>query len=427
METQPEKLKRELRLIDVIALGLNGVIGTGIFLIPGEVDSVLGPASVVAYLVSAVLCTLLVLCFAEVGSRFRGTGGPLIYSQAAFGDLVGCLVGWVTWVVRITAWAAIANGLVTATEVLVPGAVQSRVPILVGLFVVLSMINIAGVSQGAKTTNLFTAAKLVPIAVFLLIGVFHIDTSNFTPFAPKGMGDLASGTMLILWAFVGFEVLTVPAGEMRDPQRSTPRALVIVMAVVTVVYLGVWAVCTGTLETLAGSANPVADAAAAFLGPVGGKLVAAGIVLSVLGISAGSAMVAPRILYALAHEGYLPRFLAWVHPTRRTPVPAIVISSTIACILALSGSYVELAVMSVVARFAQYIPTCMAVSVLRRRSNVASATFRIPFGAVIPAISIAICIWLLAESEPRQLAWGLAGLLSGLVFYLPIRFISSRR
>jgi amino acid transporter len=419
-------LKRELRLVDVVALGVNGVIGSGIFFLPGEAAAVLGPAAVLAYLVSTVLCTLLVLSFAEVGGRFDGTGGPMLYGQAAFGDTVGFLVGWITWLVRVASWGALANGLVIAIDTLIPGVAAYKLTTLAVIFVGLAGANIAGVTTGARMTTLFAAAKLVPLAAFIVVGLFFLERTHFVPFAPHGRGSLGRGTLMIVYAFVGFEVLTVPGGEMRDPRRSVPRALLVTMAIVTVVYLGVWAVTTGTHPALAGSANPIAEAARHFLGPVGGTLIAIGIFLSVFGTNAGSALVAPRCLYALAEKELLPKALAHVHPRTRTPVVAIVVTAVISFALAASGSFVELAVLSVIGRFAQYVPTCLAVPVLRRRHEVVPATFTLPLGPVIPLLAIAVYAWLLASSEPMALLWGLVGLLSGLVFYLPTRYARSR-
>jgi amino acid transporter len=422
----PETLKRSLRLIDVVAIGLNGVIGTGIFFLPGEVSALLGPASVLTFLISTLLCTLLVLCFAEVGSRFSGTGGPMLYSHVAFGEASGFMVGWLTWVVRITAWGALSNGLVTAIGTLLPEALNYRVLIITGVITTLSGINIIGVTMGSRVTNFFTAAKLIPLAFFVAIGVFHIRGELFTPFAPQGFGEVAPATLIILYAFVGFEVLTIPAGEMRDPQRSVPRALLLVMAIVSVFYLLIWAVCTGTLPTLAGSESPIADAAMEFLGPRGGALIAFGIFLSVLGINAGSALVSPRCLYALAHEGYIPRPIGWVHPKTRTPVAAILITAAITLAIALSGSYVELAIISVVARFAQYIPTCLALLYLRWKRPDEKPGFRVPGGPLVPLLAIAICGWLLISSEPRQVFWGLVAVAAGLAIYLPMRILRAR-
>ena len=422
-----EQLKRELRFVDVAAIGLNGVIGTGIFFLPGDVAGLLGPASVLAFLISAALCTLLALCFAEVGSRFDGTGGPMLYSQAAFGETAGFLVGWITWFVRVSSWAALANGLVRATDALMPGAADYRIALLFAIFAGLSTANWRGISVGARVTNFLTIAKLLPLIVFIAVGVFFIDGSRFSPFAPHGVGRIADGTLLIFYAFVGFEVLVVPAAEMRNPGRSIPLALGCVIVVATMVYIAIWAVCMGTLDTLAGSKNPVVDASTTFLGGSGGKMIALGVFLSVFGINAGSALISPRCLYALAQAGYLPRVLGWVHPTRGTPVVAIFVTGTLAFGLALSGTFEQLAVISIVGRFAQYIPTCLALPVLRHHKNVGKTNFRVPCGTLIAIASVALCVWLLTTSGPVKIMLGLAAMASGLLIYWPYALSRRRR
>ncbi len=415
------ELRRSLRLRDLVAIGINGVIGTGIFFLPGYAAEALGPAALWTFLISAALCSLLVVCFAEVGSRFEGTGGPVLYSQAAFGEWVGFGVGWLSWVVRVTAWGALSNALVDALGVLIPLALDYRSLILVALFSLLAAINIAGVEQAALMTNVFTVAKLLPILAFVGIGLFHLDLSLFQPFAPHGYSAIGSSTLVILYAFVGFEVLTVPAGEAVDPTSSVPRALLLTMGVVTVLYLLIWVVCAGTLPTLSGSANPVAEAAATFLGPVGTTLVSLGILLSVVGINSGSALVTPRVLYALARAGSVPRILGWTHSNRHTPVVAILVSAVVTLIVALSGSFVELAVLSVVARFGQYIPTVIALPWLRRMWPDRPPRYRARFGPVLALLALVLCLWLLAQAEPRQLGWGVLALAAGYVLHIPMR------
>jgi amino acid transporter len=241
------------------------------------------------------------------------------------------------------------------------------------------------------------------------------------PFAPHGYGDIGGATLVILFAFVGFEVVSVPAGEMRDPVRSLPRALILVMAMVTVIYLLLWAVCAGTLPELAGAENPVADAANVILGPLGGTMIAAGIFVSVLGVNSASALVAPRCLYAVARDGMLPGFLAFVHPRTRTPVAAIAGTAALTLLLALSGSFVQLAVMSMVARMAQYLATCGALLRLRATRPDDPPGFRAPAGPAVAILAMLLCAWLLAESDPRHLMWGAVAVVAGLALHLPFR------
>lgn len=348
----------------------------------------------------------------------------MLYCREAFGPLPGFLVGWLGWIVHITSWGALANGLVNAATALVPASEALRPWIIIGLVVGLAAVNAAGVRMGSRLLNLLTAAKLIPIAAFIGVGVFYIRGELFVPFAPHGYAELAPATLVILYAFVGFESLTIPAGEMRDPRRSVPRALLLVMTLVTTIYFLVWAICTGTLSTLAGSANPVAEAARVFLGPIGGGLIAFGILLSVLGINANTSLVTPREVYALAYMGYLPRTLASVHAVTRAPIAAILLTSALALAIALTGSYVELAVISVVARMAQYIPTCLAVLHFRKRGEGGGPVFQVPGGAIVPIAAVLLCVGLLSQAETRHLVWGSVALLSGAVIYAPMRWAS---
>lgn len=417
----PEPLRRSLRLSDIAALGVNGVIGTGIFFLPGKVAAMLGPAAVLTFLVSAILCSLLVLCFAEMASRFSATGGPMLYAEAAFGRTAGFVVGWLSWLTRVIAWAALANGLFTAAVTLSPAVDPYRVAVIVTTIVALAVINAIGVAFGSRVTNLFTIAKMLPIVVLIVAGLPHVRGDLFTPFAPHGFGEIGAATLVILFAFVGFEVLCIPAGEMRDPTRALPRALVLVMTIVIVTYLLLWTVCAGTLPGLAGTVSPVADAAVVVLGPIGGTMIAAGILVSVLGVNAASALIAPRALYALARDGLLPGFLARVHPRTQTPIVAIVVTSGLTLLLALTGSFVELAVMSMVARIAQYYATCGALIRLRAVRPEAAPAFRAPAGRAVAVLAILVCTWLLAESDPRHLAWGAVAIVAGLALHLPLR------
>ncbi|MEE2777504.1 MAG: APC family permease [Acidobacteriota bacterium] len=410
-------LKRDLRFADVVALGINGVIGTGIFFLPGEAAALLGPAATLAFLLSAILSALLVLCFAEAGSRFRTTGGPMLYAASAFGRFVGFEVGWMTLVVRIITWGALGNAMVTAMVAIAPNAAAYGTWILCLLFAFIAAVNLSGVRSSARATNFFTLAKLIPMIAFVGVGIFFFDVELTRPFAPHGYSEIGGATLLLFFAFVGFEVTSVPAGEMRDPQRDVPRGLITTMTVITVVYLSIWAVCVGTLPALAGSESPVSDAANLFMGPTGALLVSSGILMSVIGVNFAISITASRTLYALASDGFLPAVFGRTHASTGAPAPAILATSALSLAVALSGSYVELAVLSVLARFTQFIPTCIAVLVWRRRACEASA-FRVPGGPIVPVAALGICAWLLSQAEPRQIFWGGVAVAIGAALYV---------
>ncbi len=412
-----ETLRRDLRLLDVVAIGINGIIGTGIFFLPGQAAAMLGPAALLTFLIAAITSMTMVGCLAEVGSRFRGTGGPVLYTREAFGELAGFCVGWMAVLTRFAAWGALANAFVTSLDVLLPGALAYRTWILVALFGGLAAVNVSGIRWMAVATNFFTVAKLLPMLLFIGVGLFSIDPGLYRPFAPNGYASLGAGTLLIFFAFSGFELLPVPAGEMREPRRAVPQALFLVMGTVTLVYLGIWAVCAGTLPTLAGSESPVSDAAARFLGPAGTFLVSLGILLSVLGVNAATSLSSSRFLYTLGHAGQMPRIFGEVHAHTRAPTAAIVTTTAITLAIALSGSFVELAVLSVVARFTSMIPSCLAVLVFRRTMADQPPGFRLPGGPAIPIVALALCVWILAQAEPRQLLWGGIALVAGAIYH----------
>ncbi len=418
-------LRRSLSLFAVVCLGLNGVIGQGIFLVPGKAAARMGPSALLALALGAVLCFCLALCFAEVGSRFKGTGGAYLYARETFGEFVGFEVGWMTCCVAIIAWATLSNGFTVVLSAFVP-SLSSGWPqklCIVALVTGLSAINLRGAEAGAAIVKFFTVAKLVPIVIFIVVGAFFIEGGNFTPFAPAGLSPLAETTMILLYAFVGFESMVVPAGEMSNPQRAVPLALFIVLTICTVIYVSVFSVAVGTLPSIAGDPNPVAHASATFLGPAGGTLIAAGIVLSVFGTNSGAALVSPRRFFALGERGDLPHLLGQVAPETGAPVPAILLTWTGTLALALSGTFEQLLVLGVVARFAQYIPTAMAVLALRRRpaDEVAAAGYRVPFGPVIPVVTLGLCGWLLWHTDPAKLALGGLALVAGVPFYFLAR------
>ncbi|HJL19004.1 MAG TPA: APC family permease [Sandaracinaceae bacterium LLY-WYZ-13_1] len=423
-EDRGEPLRRTLSAWDVVSLGLNGVIGSGIFLLPGSAARRMGPAALVPLLFAGALCFVIALCYAEVGSRFSATGGAYLYARRSFGGFVGFSVGWMVWWVRVISGAALANAFaVVALEPFDPAAWLDEA-VAAAVLVGLALPNLLGAKAGAWVTNAMTVAKLLPLLLFVGAGAFVASGDAFAPFAPRGWSPFADTTLLLLWAFVGFEMLAVPAGEMRDPVRAVPRALGLVMGLVTGLYAAVFAVALGTHPSLAGSENPVAEAAPTFLGPVGGAIVAIGIAASVLGTNAGSALVTPRCLYALAEQRQIPPLFARVHPRFATPWVAIAVSTALSLALALSGTFEQLAVIAVVARFVQYLSTCVALLVLRRRERrdeAPPARLRLPGGPVVALLALGLSLALVSQAEPVQLFAGAAAWISGVPFFLWFR------
>ena len=403
------------------AVGVNQVIGSGIFVMPAAVAAAVGTASSpLPWVAAGIANALIMLCFAEAGARFRTAGGPYLYARTAFGPLVGFEVAWMMWVTRVVSQAALANAFALYVGRFWTGANEGggRLLVVASVIGILATINFFGVRYGSLAINFFTLSKLVPLLLFILMGLFFIQPENF-----EGMFDLGRGgegfgaaVLMLMFAFGGYELISVPAGEVQSPRRDTPFALLLVIAIVFVVYFLVQLVAAGTLRGLESSQTPLADAAAVFLGPAGGVLVAVGGLIAIAGSNAGSMLAGPRITFALGEKGQLPTLFSHVHPRFRTPDWSILIFAAIALALSVSGTFVQLATMSAVARIVFYMTTCAAVPVLRRRLQ-KPASFQLPGGWLFPALALTASVVILAGANWINLQAGGLALVAGAVLY----------
>jgi len=413
------RLSRVLGRWDLTAVGVNQVIGSGIFVLPAAVAALVGVASSVwPFIVAGIANVLIVLCFAEVATRFRRAGGPYVYASEAFGPFVGFEVAWMLWLTRLASLAALANALARYLGYFVPGASvgygrAATVTVLIGT---LALINLLGVRYGSWTVNLFTVSKLVPLLVFVLFGLWAVDRSAFAGFSPTIDAATGEAVLLLMFAFGGFELITLPAGEARSPRRDVPFALLSTIGIVCLVFVAVQYVTAGTLPGVAASETPVADAAAVFLGPLGGMLVAIGGLVSIAGANAGTMLAGPRVTYALAESGQVPGWFGHVSERFRTPDVSIVIYAAIALGLALSGSFEQMAKVSAVARLIFYLATCAAVPVLRRHTAEVEG-FRLPGGPIIPALAVLVAAAIIMGADAVSLASGGVALVIGAVLY----------
>lgn len=416
-----ERLVRALGRWDLTAVGVNQVIGSGIFVLPASVALLVGaPSSLWPFVLAGVANVLIVLCFAEVSTRFRHAGGPYLYAREAFGSFVGFEVAWMLWLTRLASLAALANAMARYTGYFWPGAQEEwgRIAVVTGTIVVLAAINVAGVRYGSWTINLFTVSKLVPLTGFVLLGVWYVDPGAFTGFRPTFDAATGEAVLLLMFAFGGYELITLPAGEATRPERDVPRALLATIAIVFLVFVAVQAVAVGTLPELADSATPIADAALGFLGPTAGWLIALGGLIAIAGSNAGTMLAGPRVTFAMADRGQLPAWFGHVHERFRTPDVSIVVYAVVALGLAVSGSFEQMAKVSALARILFYLATCAAVPVLRR-APAPEGAFRLPGGNLIPALAIAGSLAILAGADRVSwLAGGIALLVGALLYRL---------
>lgn len=401
---------------EIVAFSVNDVIGSGVYLLPAAAALILGVASVGAVVAAGFAVLLLVLCFAEASSYFDQPGGAYLYTRTAFGELIGFEVGWMTWIARVASVSSLSVAFSQALSYLWPAAevgVGRALAIAVPL-VVLTVINIIGVKGGVRTAVFLAISKTVPLLMFITAGLFAMSRQalEVNGAAPR-TGTLGEAALLLLFAYAGFENTPAPAGEFKNPKRDVPFALVAQIVIVTLIYSAVQWVALSTLPGVAQSKTPLADSARLFLGGWAGWLMTFGAVVSILGTNSNTVLSGPRYLYALAADGFGPRALAYLHPRFRTPVVAVLLQSAIALPLALTGSFVGLAALSVVARLATYLGTAAAVPVLRRKFPDAPGVVRIPGGPVIPILAVLICLVLAASATPRNLIAGAIALAIG--------------
>ena len=412
-------LVRAISRRQLVGLAINDVVGSGVFLLPAATAMLLGPNSVFVILLAGIAVALLVLCFAAAASYFDEPGGAYVYTREAFGPFVGFEVGFMTWLARIASIAALANGFVVAVALFWPAAATGmpRALIIVALLGFFCFVNVVGVQHGARAAVVLVIAKLVPLALFVGAGIFFVEWSRVAPDSMPSREAIGQASLLMLYAYAGFENTGAAAGEYRNPKRDVPFALVTMIVGVTLLYTLVQLVALGTLPDVVASESPVAEAAGLFLGPAGALLMSVGALLSIAGNVGNTVLVGPRYLYALAKDGYGPAFLAHVHPRFRTPDAAIVVLVLLALALALTGSFVELALLSVVARLVTYIGTAAAVPVLRKRLTERQGALELPGGVAIPLLALALSLAFLASANWRNLAAGTIALAVGGVIY----------
>ncbi|HSB28192.1 MAG TPA: amino acid permease [Pyrinomonadaceae bacterium] len=427
MQTNPQLgLVRGIRRWDLVAITINGIIGAGIFGLPAKVYSLIGSYSLFAFIACGLVVALIILCFAEVGSRFDETGGPYLYSRIAFGSTVAFEIGWLIWLARLTAFAANCNLMVNYLSYFWPSASSSFWrPLIITLFVAtLTTINILGIREATLVSNVFTIGKLIPILIFICAGLFFINPTSYTLGAAPSTGAFSQSVLLLIYAFTGFEMAVIPAGEVDNPQKHLPRALLIALTLVALLYFSIQVVCVGTLPELSQSTKPLADAASRFLGTAGGAIISAGAIISITGNLNILVLSGSRVPFAMAEQKQLPSLLSLVHPRFSTPYVAILISSTVMLILTLKSSFVAALTVSAIARLVTYAATCVALPLLRRKAGTPQAQFRLPGGIFIACLSLVLIVWLVANSTIQEAKVAAIAAVVGFLIFLSYKLYS---
>ena len=424
-------LRRTLGPVTLALIFTNGIIGAGIFALPGLVAAALGSATAVGYAICAVLVVLIFLCFAEVGSRVHDSGGAYAYVERAFGPFAGFIAANLMWFgVGACVDAALADVLITTLATAVPVLAQPipRALSLIALFAFMAGVNITGVKTGARLVVVLTVLKLLPLLLLLVVGIPHIAWSLVIPSSMPSASTLGRGVLLLMFAFIGGESSLSASGELRNPSRTVPLGLLMGVATVVSVYFGLQLVAEGVLgaDLPAQTTTPLAAVAEQLMGAWGRSLLLGAVTLSIFALVNGDLLVSPRCLYAAAKDGLLPAPLARVHPRFHTPYVAILVFATIACALAVLGAFKSLAILGTSSVLLVDVFVCLAVLRLRQRGvQTADAPFVIPGGPLVPILGAAVCVWVLTNLSREELLG-----LSALVFFsggLYLRVLRARQ
>jgi amino acid transporter len=415
------RLRRDIGTFGAAFLVLNAMIGAGIFALPGKVAVNAGLLSPWLFLVMGALFLSVVLTFAELASYYDDTGGPVLYASDAFGPLAGFGTGWLLFLARTTSFAANATVMAAYLGALfdVFAGELPRALIIITVMFGLTWANIRGVRDGVRAMGVFTVLKVTPLLILVLLGVQHVSASTLLPSTQLLVDDLGSTALLMIYAFVGFETIAVTAGETAQPRRTLPRALVATVIATGILYFFIVLVFVSVIAPADYANATLVDVGRALAGTTGAFAITLAAVFSIGGNLAGSMLAAPRLVYSLAENKQLPRWFAHVHPRYATPDRCIMGMGVLGLALALSGSFVKLAVASSVARLLGYIICIASLPAIRRNASdaVRESAYRLKGGYLIPLMGLAICVWLLLQSKAES--WMAVSMLLavGLLFY----------
>lgn len=422
------ELARRLSFFDIFCLGVNATIGSGIFLFPGKLAGAAGPTSIFAFAICGVLLITIALCYAEMAGICRRNGGAYVYAREAFGPRLGFVVGWIALLTSIFSCATVASAIAKYLVLFNPIFKEAWVAkaLAVCLILIFASINYLGVKLGAMIVNIFTAAKTIPLLLFVCVGAFFIKGENFQPMFNLDFQTMGAAVFLSLWPLQGFETTPVIAGESKNPNRDIPLATIAALLCVTVFYSLIQIVAVGSFAGLSTSDKPLADAAAAFMGPIGAIIIALGAFVSMTGYLSGNTLGCPRYLEPLSEDGFLPVALAKVHPRFQTPYRSIMLTTSVVICMIIFLDFSRLVDISSMAVISQYTATCLAVIWLRVKQPDRERTFRIPGGVTVPLIGCAVALWLVTSIKIAEVQFTMGAIALGVVISMIYHYVGKK-
>lgn len=404
-------LSRELGVRQLASNVFNYTVGSGIFALPAIAVAYLGPAAPLAYVACAIVMALVVLCFAEAGSRVAATGGPYAYVETALGPMIGFVAGCMVFSTGLSAAAGVSSLIARSVLALLPGAPMGLANVLIVLLVAgLVTLNLRGIKNGARVLEGITVAKLLPLVAFVCLGVWFVQPANLVITDVPNLAAVLSTAGIVIFAFSGIEGAMIPSGEVKDSARTVPRAVILALGAATLLYLAVQFVALGImgLELANDRTTPLATAAGTVFGPIGRTIIIVGAVVSMFGYLSANVLSEPRGLFALSRDGFLPKVFTQVHPRFHTPNTAIIVYGFLVGVVALSGTFEQLAVFANLAALTVYFLCAISVLMLRKRNvRTAGEPFLLPGGPLIPIAACVAIVGLFYQTVQRDqfVAW----------------------
>lgn len=396
-------------------LVLNSVIGSGIFALPGRVAPAAGALSPWLFLVIGILVITIVLTLAELASYFKDSGGPVLFTTTAFGPLAGFGTGWILFVSRMTAFAANTNVMVNYIAAVTPWFQSgvSRALLITFVCGALTWANIIGVKEGVRTMAVITFFKITPILILILLSLQHISGDTLFPSSLPTFDDIGGTTLLLIYAFVGFESATIISGETKNPKKTLPNALVKTVIGIGILYFLIVLAYTSVLPNAGSTDTALIDLGRELMGPAGVLFITVAAVFSVGGNLSSIMLAVPRLPFAMAEERLLPRWFGHVHEKYATPSNSILLLGGLGLVFAVSGTFTMLAAASSLTRLIAYLLCISSLPIIRNKATEEerSEAYRLKGGYIVPAIAFLLCIWLAAQANLKS--WQVTG---GLVF-----------
>ena len=414
-------LVRGIGFMGLAVIVVNSMIGAGIFALPAAVSARAGVLSPWLFLAVGLLVITVVLTFAELSSYFKSSGGPVLFTTTAFGPLAGFTTGWVLFVSRMAAFAANTTVMAVYLGAIWPWFSDGigRTLLIVVVSVTLTYANLVGVKEGVRTMAVITIFKLTPILLLIVLGLQHVSSDILFPATMPTIDDLGGTTLLLIYAFVGFESVTIVSGESRNPKRTMPRALVMTVIATGTLYFLIVLAYISVLPDAGASGATLIDVGRELMGPTGTILITLAAFFSIGGNLSSIMLAVPRLTFALAQDRLLPKWFGQIHEKYSTPGNSIMFLGGLGLIFALTGSFAYLAAASSLMRLIAYVLCISSLPAIRRKATAEEKAdaYRLRGGYTIPGFALILCLWIGAQAT--LLSWQVTGALvaAGLVLY----------